>query len=187
MVKEPHPGRVKTRLGADIGQVQAAWWFRHQSSRLIRTLTADRRWETQLAVSPDNEGLTSRVWPGQVARVAQGRGDLGARMGRMLRDVTGDANPGPVVIIGADIPAITPAHIARAFKALGDHQAVFGPAFDGGYWLIGLKHTTAVPRHWLKDVRWSSADALVDSMACLPGKRIAMVDMLHDVDTAADL
>jgi rSAM/selenodomain-associated transferase 1 len=187
MVKEPHPGRVKTRLGADVGQVQAAWWFRHQSGRLIRTLCADRRWETQIAVSPDHEGLTSRVWPRQIARIAQGQGDLGERMARVFRAAPRDANPGPVVIIGADIPAVTSAHIARAFKALGDHQAVFGPAFDGGYWLIGLKHTTTMPRRWLKDVRWSSEHALADSMACLPGKRIAMIDILRDVDTAADL
>ena len=61
MVKEPHPGRVKTRLGRDLGLTRAAWWFRHQTRRLIRKLAQDQRWDTVLAVSPDVEGLESRV------------------------------------------------------------------------------------------------------------------------------
>jgi glycosyltransferase A (GT-A) superfamily protein (DUF2064 family) len=52
MVKEPVPGRVKTRLGRGIGMVPAAWWFRHQTARLIRRLE-DPRWELVLAVTPD--------------------------------------------------------------------------------------------------------------------------------------
>ena len=67
-LKEPHPGRVKTRLGRDIGMTAAAWWFRHQSTRLIRRLGGDRRWQTVLAVSPDHEGLASRVWPSRLPR-----------------------------------------------------------------------------------------------------------------------
>jgi uncharacterized protein len=182
MVKEPRPGRVKTRLGADIGLVQSAWWFRHQSRRLIQNLSCDRRWQVMLAVSPDIEGLASRVWPVNVPRIPQGHGDLGDRMARVFR-----ALDGPTVIIGADIPGITPAHIARAFRALGDHDAVFGPAFDGGYWLVGLKRMAAVPRSMLQNVRWSSEHALGDSQASLKGLRIAQIDALQDVDTAADL
>ncbi|NOX73555.1 MAG: glycosyltransferase [Alphaproteobacteria bacterium] len=183
MVKEPRPGRVKTRLGADIGMVQSAWWFRHQAGRLVRRLSRDPRWHCVLAVSPDVEGLTSRVWPVNVARIAQGQGDLGARMAWVFRSFPS----GPVVIIGADIPAIEPYHIARAFRALGDHDAVFGPADDGGYWLIGLKRMRALPPDLLGDVRWSSEHALMDSEAGLRDMRIARVDMLRDVDRASDL
>jgi uncharacterized protein len=183
MVKEPRPGRVKTRLGADIGMVQSAWWFRRQAGRLVRRLSRDPRWLCVLAVAPDVEGLTSRVWPANVARIAQGQGNLGQRMARVFRGLP----LGPMVIIGADIPAIEPAHIARAFRALGNHDAVFGPAEDGGYWLIGLKRMRALPPCLLGNVRWSSEHALVDSEASLKDMRIARVDMLRDVDRAADL
>jgi uncharacterized protein len=183
MVKEPRPGRVKTRLGADIGLVQSAWWFRHQAGRLVRRLSRDPRWTCVLAVSPDVEGLASRVWPENVTRIAQGRGDLGARMARVFRG----QQIGPVVIIGADIPAIEPRHIARAFRALGDHDAVFGPAEDGGYWLIGLKRMRALPPDLLSNVRWSSAHALADSEAGMKDMRIVRIDVLRDVDRAADL
>jgi len=182
MLKEPRPGRVKTRLGRDIGMVAAAWWFRHQTARLIRRMQ-DPRWRVVLAVAPDREGMASRVWPAHLPRLPQGQGDLGARMARIMR---GGAR-GPVCIIGGDIPGIRTAHIARAFAALGAYDAVFGPAPDGGYWLIGLRRIRAAPAGFLHRVRWSSAHALQDSMATLPGARIALVDTLRDVDTAADL
>ncbi len=92
---------------------------------------------------------------------------------------------GPTCIIGADIPGIQPHHIAEAFCALGDHDAVFGPAPDGGYWLVGLKER---PRSGLfKNVRWSTEHALSDSRATLGNARIATVATLADVDTVADL
>ncbi|WP_040819006.1 TIGR04282 family arsenosugar biosynthesis glycosyltransferase [Litoreibacter arenae] len=181
MVKEPHPGRVKTRLGRDLGMVGAAWWFRHQTGALLRRLR-DPRWDLVLAVSPDVEGLSSRVWPADLPRLAQGRGDLGDRMGAAM-----DAMPaGPVCVIGADIPGVTRAHVARAFAALGGAEAVFGPAPDGGYWLVGLKR---MRRHagLFDGVRWSTEHALADSVASLRGARVAYVDTLRDVDTVADL
>ena len=181
MLKEPHPGRVKTRLGRDMGMVGAAWWFRHQVMRLLREID-DPRWQVTLAVSPDAEGLQSRVWPLRFARVAQGRGDLGDRMGRIMRSCP----PGPVCIIGGDIPGIRAAHIARAFKALGRNEAVFGPAPDGGYWLVGLKRVQ-VPATLFQGVRWSSEHALADTIQSLGGARVVLVDRLRDVDTIADL
>ncbi|MEX0305705.1 MAG: TIGR04282 family arsenosugar biosynthesis glycosyltransferase [Leisingera sp.] len=180
MVKEPRPGRVKTRLGKDIGVIPATWWFRHQSARLIRRLQ-DPRWQVVLAVAPDR-AASSKVWPADFPRLPQGRGDLGERMKRMLQSF-----PGPVCLIGADIPGITRTHIARAFAALGNHDAAFGPADDGGYWLVGAKHPSHLPRTLFENVRWSTEHALADTLSTLPGYRIALTDSLRDVDTAADL
>lgn len=182
MLKEPRPGRVKTRLGRGIGMVAAAWWFRHQVARLLRRVE-DPRWHLVLAVSPDRDGLKSRVWPAHLPRVPQGAGDLGDRMGRLFRSLP----PGPVCIVGADIPGITRAHIARAFAALGAHDAVIGPAPDGGYWLIGLRRTAAVPARLFNGVRWSSEHARADTIRSLGASRFAVIDMLSDVDTGADL
>lgn len=182
MLKEPRPGRVKTRLGKDLGMTTAAWWFRHQVRGLLRRVR-DKRWNVVLAVSPDREGMLSRVWPADLPRIPQGRGDLGDRMGRVFRTMP----PGPVAIIGADIPRVNRARIAEAFAALGDHEAVFGPAPDGGYWLIGMKRAAPVPGTMFNGVRWSSEHALADTMASLAGLRIAQVATLRDVDTVADL
>lgn len=181
MVKVPRPGRVKTRLGRDVGMVTAAWWFRHQVARLLRRV-ADPRWDVVLAVAPDHEGLMTRVWPGHLRRWAQGSGDLGDRMVRMMRRAGG-----PVCVIGADVPGIGRSHIARAFSVLGSHDIVFGPATDGGYWLIGAKLGSVLPPHALDGVRWSTPHALTDSTAALAPRRIAYVATLTDVDTADDL
>ena len=177
MLKEPRPGRVKTRLGRAIGMVPAAWWFRHQTHRLLLRLQ-DPRWHLVLAVSPDVEGMRSRIWPAHLPRLPQGGGSLGDRMRRML------SLPGPVCVIGADIPGITRNHVARAFRALGSHDAVFGPSPDGGYWLIGLKK--GVPSGLFNGVRWSTAHALNDTVRTIPDLRVAYIDVLRDVDQAAD-
>ncbi|MDJ0825198.1 MAG: TIGR04282 family arsenosugar biosynthesis glycosyltransferase [Rhodobacter sp.] len=182
MLKEPRAGRVKTRLGRDIGMVAAAWWVRHQTARLLRRLD-DPRWRLVLAVAPDRAGMASRAWPTHLPRLPQGPGDLGRRMGRAFRALP----PGPTVIVGGDIPGLRPHHIARAFAALGSHDAVFGPAADGGFWLVGLKRTAAPPATLFSGVRWSTRHALADAVATLPGRRIALIDTLRDVDTAADL
>jgi rSAM/selenodomain-associated transferase 1 len=187
MVKEPRPGRVKTRLGQGIGLTASAWWFRHQCRALLRRIE-DPRWQVVLAVAPDTQGLSSRIWPAHLPRLAQGSGDLGARMARILHGFPA----GPVCIIGADIPGITRARVAEAFAALGDYEAVFGPAPDGGYWLIGMKRVRRPAPGILKGVRWSSEHALADSAASLGigslgAARIARVATLRDVDTVDDL
>ena len=182
MVKEPRPGRVKTRLGAGIGMAAAAHWFRAQSSALIRRLSRDARWRTVLAVSPDLS-VRSRAWPVASERWPQGSGDLGARMARALRRF----GPGPVMIIGADIPGIEARHIAEAIAALRSHDAVFGPAPDGGYWLVGMRGS-AVPAGFMQGVRWSSEHTLDDTLATLDaGARVARLEVLQDVDTVEDL
>jgi len=181
-VKTPRPGRVKTRLGRDIGMTAAAWWFRHQSRALIRRLSRDPRWVTRLAVAPDVEGMTTRALPIRPQRTPQGGGDLGDRMGRVL----GAAPPGPALIIGADIPGIEPSDIADAFAALERSDFVFGPAHDGGYWLVGARRRP-LPPTMFEDVRWSTEHALVDTVASLGGGSFSLLRPLRDVDTAKDL
>jgi rSAM/selenodomain-associated transferase 1 len=183
-VKEPRPGRVKTRLAAGIGPVGAAWWFRHQSARLIRDLAGDRRWRTVLAVTPDREGLGSRVWPASLPRWPQGQGDLGARMARAFRAMP----PGPVLIVGADIPGLRRAHVAEGFRLLGRHDAVLGPATDGGYWMVGLSRGgRAAPPGLFRNVRWSTPHALADTLASLAPLDTGFGPVLADADDPADL
>jgi len=179
MVKAPVAGRSKTRLGREIGMVPAAWWARHQLASLARALR-DPRWQTVLAVAPDR-AVESAALP-SLPRVPQGRGDLGDRMAHVLRRF-----PGPTLIIGADVPGITPADISAGFTALGSHDVVLGPAHDGGYWAIGLKRTRPLPPRLFDGVRWSSEHALADTLATLDARRVAFLPTLHDVDTAADL
>ena len=178
MLKAPVAVRVKTRLWRDIGMTASAWWFRHQSADTIRRLQS-KRWETWLAVAPDT-ALHSRCWPAHLPRMAQGRGDLGVRMARILR-----SSKGPVVLIGGDIPGVQPRHIADAFEKLGRNDLVFGPATDGGFWLVG-KHGQ-VPHSLFKNVHWSCLTTLSETLATTGTARIGEVETLSDVDTATVL
>ena len=181
MVKFPAAGRVKTRLARDIGRVAAAWWFRHSVRRLLRRLD-DPRWQIWLSVAPDT-ALGSAVWPAHLPRISQGPGGLGERMRAAF-----EALPkGRACLIGGDIPGVEKHHVAAAFAALGAREAVFGPATDGGFWLTGFRRSRPLPPRLFEGVRWSSAEALADSIATLNGQSHALVAALSDVDTAADL
>ncbi len=181
MLKAAVMGRVKTRLGRQTGAVAATSFYRHTTAAVLARVACDPRWRTSLAVAPDS-GLASAAWPCSIHRQPQGSGNLDARMQRIFDR----APPGPVLIIGTDIPGICPRHIARAFKCLGRADAVFGPAPDGGYWLVGLRRSPRVLRPF-RNVRWSSLHALADTVANLSAYRTVLADVLSDVDSAADL
>ena len=181
MAKAPVAGRAKTRLAAEAGLAVALRFTRHRVATLVRRLQAGGAWHTLLAVTPDR-AVAARIWPRGVPLLPQGGGDLGTRMQRLMAA----APAGPVIIVGTDIPDITPSHIAVAFRLLGRHDAVLGPARDGGYWLIGLKRRPHVPRPFA-GVRWSSAHALADTLANLRGRSVALLATLGDVDGASDL
>ncbi len=176
--RAPRIGRVKTRLAAGIGPV-AAWAFaRHTLRNVVRPLAADRRWRCWLAVTPDRAVFWRRLWPLTFGLITQGSGDLGRRMA----GVSECLSPGPVVIIGTDAPAIRPRHAAAAFEALGRHDAVFGPARDGGYWLVGLRRRPKFSDVF-QNVRWSTEHALTDTIGNLKdGQTHALLETLDDID-----
>lgn len=179
MAKQPRIGRVKTRLGAGIGAVEATRAYRIMLAQTLNRLSRDPRWQTWVAVSGVHE-LHAGVWPENVDLVDQGTGDLGDRMQRMFNELP----IGPVVIIGSDIPHIECADIAQAFHQLGRHDVVFGPAPDGGYWLVGQSRRRTVLKMF-DNVRWSSEHALSDTMSNLKEVPVKLLRQLADVDDAA--
>jgi rSAM/selenodomain-associated transferase 1 len=176
--KAPALGRVKRRLAAGIGALAALRFQRDNTARLLRRVGTDRRWRCWLALTPDRSAAGPRFWRVPCRRIAQGSGDLGRRMARPF-----DRLPaGPVIVIGSDIPAIAGHHIAAAFRLLGDHDLVFGPARDGGYWLVGARRRP-LPRGLFGTVRWSTAHALADTLANVPRRlRVGIAATLDDVD-----
>jgi hypothetical protein len=176
--RAPRLGAVKRRLAREIGARAALRFHLATLTRLTRVLAADHRYQTVLAITPDRAQLRLPV---RVARIPQGSGDLGVRMHRAFRRYPHRR----VALIGCDIPDAGAADVRAAFRALGSAQAAFGPAADGGYWLVALSPRR--PAHPFAAVRWSSEHALADTLENFAGRRVAMVRTLHDVDTAADL
>lgn len=184
--KAPRMGRVKRRLAAGLGLIPAWSFYRKTQRQLLNRLSSKNRWRSWIAVTPDKAANEKPFWPrGTNATwiaIDQGPGDLGIRMARMLYELP----PGPVVIVGTDIPGLNANHVEQAFKALNDYDAVFGPSHDGGYYLVGIKRRPAIINPFF-GVRWSTEYALSDTLENLIGYRVAFLETLTDVDTVDDL
>ena len=181
--RAPRLGTVKRRLARDIGALGALRFHRETTAALLRRLGKDPRWTCRLAVTPDAwAARPGGLWPRCPSPIAQGGGDLGLRMGRVLTALP----PGPVVIVGSDIPDIGARHVAEAFRALGAHDWVLGPADDGGYWLIGARRRPHL-RLPFAGVAWGSEQALDGTLAGMGAARVKLLETLSDVDSAADL
>jgi glycosyltransferase A (GT-A) superfamily protein (DUF2064 family) len=161
-LRAPVMGRGKRRLARAIGDGAALGFERVMIARLLRRLGRDRRWRLRIAVTPDRACREMRRWARTAEIVPQHGGDLGMRMWRALAA----APSGPVVLIGSD-------------------DVVFGPAVDGGFWLVGARRRPRLAPLFQR-VRWSSPNALADTLAGLPrGLAVGFVATLEDVDTAA--
>jgi rSAM/selenodomain-associated transferase 1 len=179
--KAPRYGAVKSRLAAGIGEAAALRFYRATTAGLIRRVARNPRWRSTIWVTPDDYAGQSRFWPCDIARRAQGGGDLGERMLRALAA----SGPGPALLIGSDIPGIRAHHLAEAFALLGRNEVVFGPAEDGGFWLVGLHRPDRHPSLF-SGVRWSTEHALADCLANIaPGTKVGLAAKLSDVDDAA--
>jgi uncharacterized protein len=176
--RAPRLGTVKRRLACSIGERAALRFYTASLARTLRMLAADPRFRTVVAVTPDG---ARGSWLCGLPCVKQGHGDLGQRMARVFRQ----RQHGRVAIVGSDIPGLHAGDLASAFAALGSAQACFGPAMDGGYWLVAMSPRR--PADPFGRVRWSSRWALVDTLENFRHRRVAMLRCLRDVDTVADL
>lgn len=169
----PRLGQGKRRLASTLGERAALRFSRLMLGRALWTVGRLRGAERILATTPDHH---ARYRARGFKRVGQGQGDLGVRMQRVFWRYPNR----PVVIIGSDIPDIAAGDLILALRKLRGADAVFGPALDGGYWLIGLAgRRPATP---FANVRWSSPDTLTDTLDNFRGHRVAFLRTLYDID-----
>jgi len=175
--RRPQLGAGKRRLAADIGNIGALWFQRRAIAALKRHCGKDVRWQSWMAISPDRPCR----WTAPCRPVAQGSGDLGVRLARVMR-----AMPhGPVVVIGSDAPQVRAQDIAAAFAGLRCADVVLGPSVDGGFWLIGIRRPDKCRP--FGNVRWSSSFTLADVLGNLAGRKVVLLETLEDVDDGASL
>ena len=176
--RAPRLGAVKRRLARDIGDRAALRFYVATLAKTLRMLKRDRRFRTLVAVTPDG---ASGAWTQRLPTIGQGSGHLGTRMQRVFDR----HRRGRLAIVGSDIPDLRADDLADGFRRLGNAGACFGPAADGGYWLVamGPRRPAAAFAH----VHWSSDTALADTQRNFPGRKFVHLRELRDVDTAADL
>jgi rSAM/selenodomain-associated transferase 1 len=175
IAKEPVPGRVKTRLTPPYTPGQAALIA---ESALADTLDAVARTPAVRRVLVLDGRPGDWLPPG--FEVIGQRGD---GLDERLANAFADAGGGPTVLIGMDTPQVTPAMLTAAEEHLEDHDAVFGPAADGGFWLLGLREPDPA---LLRGVPMSRPDTGARQRERLRGRRVKTIATLVDVDTAAD-
>jgi hypothetical protein len=189
----PEPGHTKTRLIPVLGPDGAAALQRQMTEHVIDQVVRLLR-RRPLTVEIRFGGGSDRLmrnWLGSgFLYGAQGGGGLGRRMAAAMAAAF-DAGAQSAVITGTDIPGITAEILERAFDALGDTDAVYGPAVDGGYYLVGLRRGAsgrALPKLFT-GLPWGSERVLTLSTerARELALSVATVDTLADVDRPEDL
>jgi rSAM/selenodomain-associated transferase 1 len=178
IAKEPRPGWVKTRLSPPYTLEQAAALATASLADTLRTVAltpAARR----ILVLEGEPGLWS---PPDFEIVVQRGGGLDERLAAAFQDVYQGR---PMVLIGMDTPQVTVALLAAATSALLRHDAVFGPAADGGFWLLGLHEPDPA---LLTGVPMSRPDTGAVQLGRLraAGLQVGLMPVLPDVDTAQD-
>ncbi len=184
--KAPVPGYAKTRLIPKLGAAGAADLQAGFIQRTLSTVCSTAAYETSLWCTSDCQHpfFLTCAQTFKVQLIEQPHGDLGARMDAAFATLASDATP--LVLVGTDCPALTTQHIADAHTALqqGD-DAVFIPTEDGGYALIGLRHSHAT---LFSDMPWSTAAVMAQTRQRLrmQGLRWHELATLWDVDEPAD-
>ena len=208
-VKEPIPGTVKTRLGAEIGLDESAHLyeqfvndlvgrFRKLPQRLIMGYSPDtvsaKNWVGGLfsgdqAVSGGNETGSTGGLEGITEKVdlwSQPSGGLGERIIAFFYHAFSDPDVESVVLIGSDSPTIPREYLLRAFEWLRHEDCVVGPSSDGGYYLIGLRRPCD---ELFQEVVWSESSVLSQTIEKIQqaGLSLKLLPVWYDIDSRDDL
>ena len=179
-VKNIKLGKVKTRLAKTIGN-EAAFIIYKELVKVTENATQHLNSDKHIYFS---DAVIDSKWPNDFKTVQEGN-DLGERMQHAFEQGF-DQGYEHIVLIGSDLPSISTEIIQKGFKALQNNSVVFGPAEDGGYYLIGLSkmHTTI-----FQNKPWSTGNLLNITLEELKQQNIdvSLIETLNDIDTFEDL
>lgn len=179
-VKNIKLGTVKTRLAKTIGDY-GAFEVYTELVKITEKATSELKVDKRIYFS---NAIVDSQWQNNFKAVQNGV-DLGERMLNAFKDGFKDGYK-RIVLIGSDLPDISSKHIESGLQKLNDNKVVFGPAEDGGYYLIGLSELeTSV----FENKPWSQSNLLKVTLNELNQKGIktGILDTLNDIDTYEDL
>ena len=183
IAKYPAKGSVKTRLKSHMHDDKILELYTHLLETTIQKLRSIDGVDTFIAYAPME--ATSFFSQYNLGLLCLPEGDLGARMLPAFQDIfiKGYKN---AVLVGADIPVLEPKYILNALRALSTHDLVYGPAEDGGYYLVGMSKPI---KEVFENIPWSSAQTLKISLqqADRSGYSVDLIDTLSDIDTIDDV
>ena len=188
--KAPVAGFAKTRLARVIGDEAAAALASRMLSETVAQAVAAAVGPVEICCAPDASHAQFAIEQARhnvsliVSLTEQGDGDLGARMSRAFDRALSEYQT--VIIIGTDAPGLQAAHLHQAAKALSSHAAVFAPAHDGGYVMVGLAR--AMPSLF-EGVAWSTPAVMAQTREKLLSLNASCFELpaFFDIDEASDL
>ncbi len=180
-VKNAKLGHAKTRLAASIGDQAAFDVYLHLMKITERATQAVQ--DTDLLIYFSSE-LSNDWWSNESCFVQTGN-DLGERMQNAFEDAF-KMGYDQVIGVGSDLPDLNEHVIHQAFDELNEHDAVFGPSDDGGYYLIGM---CKLQRSFFEDKSWSTESLMDETRAAMDADELewAELPILNDIDTIEDL
>jgi len=191
VAKSPVPGLAKTRLAATLGDHRAA---DIAAAALLDTLDAVADTPAAARVVALTGDLDAACRAALIRErlsaftVIEQRGaSFAERLANAHADAAAVAGCDAVLQIGMDTPQVDPTLLARCARLLVDSNAVLGPAYDGGWWLLGVAHPDTA--QCLLDVPMSHPNTGTLTYAALQrtGERVRLAESLADVDTVADI
>jgi uncharacterized protein len=186
-MKNPEPGRVKTRLAAGVGNRFAAEIYRAFVEDVL-AVCLEAGDPVTVMVSPGEALEEVRLWLGSSHRYeAQVGDDLGERMSDAFRRVF-DSGFREAILVGSDIPDLRPEVLAEGFGALAVSHAVIAPAKDGGYYAVGFRSDGFQPAVF-QGMEWSTDSVFTRTCNLMERNRVRyhVLPMGEDVDTLQDL
>lgn len=179
-VKNIKLGRVKTRLAKTIGN-QGAFEVYSDLVKVTEMATKDLSVDKRIYFS---DAAVDSIWKKDYKTVQQGI-DLGERMKNAFKKGFEDGYE-RIVLIGSDLPDITAKHISKGLEALKQNEVSFGPAEDGGYYLIGL---SKMHNFVFDNKPWSETHLLEETLSELKENDVTFTTLvtLNDIDTYDDL
>jgi len=186
LAKAPVPGLAKTRLAPALGAAGAAALAERMLRHALAQAVAAGTGPVELCAAPDalHPALQAAAAGCGATLAEQGPGDLGERMHRALsRHLQRHPH---ALLMGTDAPSLHAAVLRQAAQALHEHDAVFVPALDGGYALVGLRRASPP---CFAGMRWSHDRVMHDTRERLraAGLRWAELAPVADIDEPADL
>jgi rSAM/selenodomain-associated transferase 1 len=179
-VKNIKLGKVKTRLAKTIGD-QGAFEVYSELVKVTELATENILSDKRIYFS---DAVIDTKWKGVYKAIQHGQ-NLGERMKNAFKKGFEDGYE-RIVLIGSDLPEISSEHLEKGLKALQENEVVFGPAVDGGYYLVGLKKSHPCI---FDNKPWSEPNLLNVTLIELNQKNISytLLDPLNDIDTFEDL
>ncbi|HAZ10559.1 MAG: hypothetical protein A2047_02380 [Omnitrophica bacterium GWA2_41_15] len=183
-VKYPRAGFVKTRLAKEIGRKNASELYRLFVKTILSRIK-DKNFTRVIFYSPASKRNEIKRWLGGEILYPQKGKDLGERLLAAFR-LTFQKGAKKVVAIGTDSPALNKKLVLDAFEKLKDTECVLGPAFDGGYYLVGL---SSFYKEIFQHIDWGSYNVFKQTLGTIKKLRVrfSLLEKVLDIDNKDDL